>query len=95
MDQHSAEGAPGAQAAQNTEYRVAHLLDRLAEGHAGELGVRIEVRGEAVMVTGTVASVQCREEVLGTVREELAGVPVHCDLVVAENSAPDQAEELA
>ncbi|MDT0464104.1 BON domain-containing protein [Streptomyces gibsoniae] len=78
-----------------TVYRVAHLLERLAAGHPGELGVRVEVRGEAVQLTGTVASAQSREEILGMVREELAGVPVHSDIVVAETSAPGQAEELA
>jgi hypothetical protein len=96
MSDHSAEQAPpGASPVSNTEYRVAHLIERLAVGHPGELGVRIEVRGEAVTVTGTVASVPCRDEILGIVHEELAGVPVHHDLVVAEASSPDQAEELA
>ncbi|MFF4957661.1 BON domain-containing protein [Streptomyces sp. NPDC001222] len=96
MSNHDAGRArSGAPAAGNTEYRVAHLLERLAAGHPGELGVRVEVRGEAVQLTGTVASAQSREEILGMVREELAGVPVHSDIVVAETSAPGQAEELA
>ncbi|GAA3062050.1 BON domain-containing protein [Streptomyces glomeratus] len=94
-------GAPAAGSAgsagnaENTEYRVAHLIEHLAAGHLGELGVRVEVRGESVQLTGTVASAQCREEILGMVREELAGVPVHSDILVAENSAPGHAEELS
>jgi hypothetical protein len=87
--------AGGTAAAQSLDYRVAHLQDRLAAGDLGELGVRIEVRGEAVLVTGTVPSTPCREEVLNVVRDELAGHPVHCDLVVTETSCPDHAEELA
>ncbi|MFI8192327.1 hypothetical protein ACIF8T_26675 [Streptomyces sp. NPDC085946] len=87
--------AGGTAAAQNLDYRVAHLQDRLASGDLGELGVRIEVRGDAVLVTGTVPSTPCRTEVLRLVADELAGHPVHCDIVVTETSSPDHAEELA
>ncbi|MFG2455837.1 BON domain-containing protein [Streptomyces sp. NPDC048523] len=79
---------------ENIEYRVAHLRDRLAAEELGELGVRAEVRAGAVVVTGTVPSTQCRETVLRTVREELAGLAVHTDVVVAETATPDHAEEL-
>ena len=89
-------GAPPAtDPALHTEYRVAHLLEHLAAGHPGELGVRVEVRGEDVLLTGTVTSAQCRDEILGMVREELAGIPVHYDIVVADTSSPDRAEELS
>lgn len=82
-------------APENVEYRVAHLRERLAAEELGELGVRLEVRGQAVLVTGTVPSTGCREVLLRTVREELAGLAVHCDVVVAENATPDHAEELS
>ncbi|MFD8522642.1 BON domain-containing protein [Streptomyces capillispiralis] len=95
MNTHDAGPAGGTAAGQSAEYRVAHLQDRLASGELGELGVRVEVRGGAVLVTGTVPSARCREEVLGTVREELAGLEVHCDIVVSEPSSPDHAEELS
>ncbi|CAL9649090.1 BON domain-containing protein [Streptomyces sp. Tu 3180] len=95
MKAHDAASAGGTPAARSPEYRVAHLQDRLASGELGELGVRIEVRGESVLVTGTVPSAQCREDVLGTVREELSGLEVHCDIVVSETSSPDHAEELS
>jgi hypothetical protein len=90
-------GSPGQHAEgseENVEYRVAHLRDRLAAEELGELGVRAEVRAGAVVVTGTVPSAQCRETVLRTVREELAGLSVHTDVVVAETATPDHAEEL-
>ncbi|MFI5571610.1 BON domain-containing protein [Streptomyces sp. NPDC051740] len=88
-------GSAGGTPAAGPEYRVAHLQDRLASGELGELGVRVEVRGKAVLVTGTVPSAQCREDVLSTVREELAGLEVHCDVVISETSSPDHAEELS
>ncbi|MEU3663863.1 BON domain-containing protein [Streptomyces sp. NPDC032940] len=88
-----AAGGPGP-AAENIEYRVAHLHDRLAAEELGELGVRAEIRAGAVAVTGTVPSAQCRETLLRIVGEELAGLTVHSDLVVADTTRPDHAEEL-
>ncbi|MFJ8546153.1 BON domain-containing protein [Streptomyces sp. NPDC093586] len=81
-------------AAENVEYRVAHLQDRLAAEELAELGVRTEMRAGAVVVTGTVPSAQCREILLRVVREELAGLTVHSDIVVADATRPDHAEEL-
>ncbi|MFF9488009.1 BON domain-containing protein [Streptomyces sp. NPDC014676] len=94
MNTHDAGSAGGTPAA-SPEYRVAHLQDRLAAGELGELGVRVEVRGKDVLVTGTVPSARCREDVLSAVREELAGLEVHCDVVISETSSPDHAEELS
>jgi hypothetical protein len=94
MTRYGAESAPGTGGAENLDYRVAHLCDRLAAGPLGELGVRVEVRGEAVLLTGTVPTAQCRDDVLRIARESLEGTRVHCDLVVADTSAPDHAEEL-
>jgi hypothetical protein len=87
--------APDSTTAQNVEYRVAHLRDRLAAGELGELGVRAEVRAGAVVVTGTVPSAECRDTLLRIAREELDGLAVHSDVVVAENASPDHAEELS
>ncbi|MET7442253.1 BON domain-containing protein [Streptomyces sp. NPDC005496] len=100
MSEHTADhasrdpAAPGG-AGQNVEYRVAHLRDRLAADDLGELGVRAEVRSGAVMLTGTVSSSHCRDEILRIAQDELAGLTVHCDIVVAETNAPDHTEELA
>ncbi|AOR30193.1 hypothetical protein BFF78_03155 [Streptomyces fodineus] len=85
---------PPASAAGNLDYRVAHLAERLAAGPLGELGVRLELRGEAVLLTGTVSSTQCRDDILRLAREELAGHPVHCDIMVAGTSSPDHGEDL-
>ncbi|MFF8034667.1 MULTISPECIES: BON domain-containing protein [unclassified Streptomyces] len=95
MKTHDAASTGGTAAGRTTEYRVAHLQDRLASGELGELGVRVEVRGGSVLVTGTVPSAGCREDVLSTVRGELAGLEVHCDIVISEPSSPDHAEELS
>ncbi|WP_320783759.1 BON domain-containing protein [Streptomyces sp. CRN 30] len=100
MNEHSTPRQPAGDApqdrnVQNLDYRVAHLRDRLAKGDSAELGVRVEARGPAVLLTGTVPSAQCRDQVLATAEEELAGVPVHSDIVIAETDSPDHAEELA
>ncbi|MFH0520772.1 BON domain-containing protein [Streptomyces sp. M41] len=94
MSGYGAPTASGAGATQGLDYRVAHLADHLAAGDLGELGVRIELRGEAVSLTGTVPSAQCRDDVLRMAREELSGIAVHSDIVVADSSAPDHAEEV-
>ncbi|WP_369213311.1 hypothetical protein [Streptomyces flavofungini] len=79
----------------NVEYRIAHLQERLAAEEQGELGLRVENRGSSVTVAGTVSTAHCREELLRTVHEELDGLTVHCDIVVAEAAAPDHPEELS
>ncbi|MFJ6727828.1 BON domain-containing protein [Streptomyces sp. NPDC091281] len=78
----------------HTEYRVAHLRERLAAEDLAELGVRADVRGGTVRVTGTVPSAECREALLRTVREELSGLAVQTDVVVAGTSSPERAEDL-
>ncbi|MDG9719896.1 BON domain-containing protein [Streptomyces sp. DH24] len=95
MTERGPEQASDAPAAQNLDYRVAHLHERFAQGPLGELGVRVEVHGDAVLISGTVPSVHCRDEIERVARQALSGHPVHCDLVVAEPSSPDHAEELA
>ncbi|WP_369194255.1 BON domain-containing protein [Streptomyces djakartensis] len=95
MSTHGSQDAGGTAPPDNLDYRIAHLQDRLASGDLGELGVRVEARGHTVLLTGTVPSAPCRDEILRTVHEELAGFPVHSDLVVTEASSPDHAEELS
>ncbi len=90
----NAQTAERAETTENVEYRVAHLHDRLAAEELGELGVRAEIRAGAIALTGTVPSAGCRESVLRIAREELAGLTVHTDIVVAETTRPDHAEEL-
>ncbi|MEU2060387.1 BON domain-containing protein [Streptomyces sp. NPDC013455] len=85
---------PTPPAARNLDYRIAHLADHLAAGELGELGVRLEMRGDAVLLTGTVPSTQCRDDILRMAREELAGHPVHSDLLIAGTSSPNHGEDL-
>ncbi|MFE0455858.1 hypothetical protein ACFW2D_32215 [Streptomyces sp. NPDC058914] len=94
LAEHAGGGGSTGHAAENVEYRVAHLRDRLAAEELGELGVQAEVRAGSIVVTGTVPSTQCRETLLRTVQEELAGLAVHTDVVVAETASPDHAEDL-
>ena len=93
MSHHGAENPSGAP--ENLVYRVARLADHLAVGPLGELGVRVEARGEAVLLTGTGPSAQCRDDILRAARDELAGFPVYSDLLIADAASPDHAEELA
>ncbi|MEU5598033.1 BON domain-containing protein [Streptomyces sp. NPDC020298] len=95
MTDQGAVHAPGPETVEHLDYRVAHLADRLAAGPLGELGVRAEIRGEAVLLTGTVPSAQCRDDILRLAREALAGHQVHSDICVAGTSSPGEAEELA
>ncbi|WP_236242076.1 hypothetical protein [Streptomyces sp. CC228A] len=81
--------------ADTAEYRIAHLRDRLASEDIAELGVRIEQRGAGVMLYGTVSTVACRNEILRIAQDELSGLPLHEDLVVAVTDAPNHPEELS
>ncbi|AEW93135.1 MULTISPECIES: BON domain-containing protein [Streptomycetaceae] len=81
--------------ADTTEYRVARLRERLAADPTAELGVRAEARGDGVLLTGTVPTAGCREEILRVAREELGDVPLRSDLVLADATAPDHPEDLA
>ncbi|MFI2433537.1 BON domain-containing protein [Streptomyces sp. NPDC018693] len=94
MTGHGTRHPRGAPTAGNLDYRAARLGDRLAEGPLGELGVRIDVHGDAVLLSGTVPTTQCRDALLTLAHDELAGVAVHSDIAVADVSAPDHAEEL-
>lgn len=80
----------------DTEYRIEHLRHRLAHGETAELGLHIEARANAVVVSGTVANAECREEILRLVQEELAGLPVRLDVTVspAVADARPRVEEL-
>ncbi|WP_306330283.1 BON domain-containing protein [Streptomyces venezuelae] len=78
----------------DAEYRIARFRDRLVGGEVAELGVRIEVRGSVVLLTGTIPTADHREEILRIAEAELAGLSVHSDLLVARADPPDRPEEL-
>ncbi|MFB7454122.1 hypothetical protein [Streptomyces sp. NPDC056194] len=77
------------------EYRIARFRDRLAREDVAELGVRVEVRGEAILLTGTLPTAGRRDEILRLADAELAGIPVRADLLVACADPPDRPEELS
>ena len=87
--------APRPAASTSAEYRIARLQRRLAEGGIAELGVRIESRGGAVLVSGTVPTVTCRDELMEAVAEELEGLTVRTDIVLVDDTAPDHPEVLS
>lgn len=78
----------------DTEYRLAHLCDRLADDEIGELGLRIELHGSRITVRGTVPTEQRRAAVEGIVTEALAGLVVHTDIALADGSPPAGEEDL-
>lgn len=78
----------------DTQYRIERLRHRLAQDDPGELGLRIETRGEAVVVSGTVPDAGCRESIMRLVAEELDGLTVHTDIAAASADAPPIPEEL-
>lgn len=78
----------------DTSYRIERLRERLAQGETAELGLRIEAHADTVSVSGTLADAECRDTVARIVAEELHGLAVHLDLVVAAPDPPVRAEEL-
>ncbi|MFF2078757.1 hypothetical protein ACFVXG_28895 [Kitasatospora sp. NPDC058162] len=78
----------------DTEYRIAHLRDRLADDEVGELGLRIELHGAHVTVRGTVPTAQRRAAVQRIVGEALVGLVVHTDIVLADGRPPTGGEDL-
>ncbi|MFI8966448.1 BON domain-containing protein [Streptomyces sp. NPDC053493] len=76
------------------EYRIARLRERLAGDELAELGVQVEQRGTAVLLTGTVPTAAHRDEIVRLAREELTGLVVRADLAVVCADAPDRFEEL-
>ncbi|MFJ7070245.1 BON domain-containing protein [Streptomyces sp. NPDC101115] len=81
--------------AHEDEYRIARLRERLAGDDLAELGIQVEQRGGAVLLTGTVPTATHRDEILRLARDELAGLTVRVDLEVACADPPDRWEELS
>ncbi|MEV6329792.1 hypothetical protein [Streptomyces sp. NPDC051909] len=79
---------------QEVEYRIARLRERLAGDDVAELGVRIELRGDAVLLTGALPTAGRREGILRLAREELAGLVVRTDLTTPSADAPDHVERV-
>ncbi|MFD8636467.1 hypothetical protein [Streptomyces sp. NPDC059533] len=77
------------------DYRVEHLRDRLAREDVSELGVRVEVRGAGVLISGSLSDEETRATVLRITAEELTGVHWQEDLTVNHWGPPDHTEELS
>ncbi|WP_432044195.1 BON domain-containing protein [Streptomyces cadmiisoli] len=75
-------------------YFIEHLRRRLAGDEVAELGVRVEERGGAVVVSGTVSDAVSRDAIMRIAEEESDGSPVLCELRITSAAAPDHAEEL-
>jgi osmotically-inducible protein OsmY len=80
---------------ESPQYRVAHLRRALAEDpRTTEMGVRVNVRGDQVHLSGEVATEERRaelERVLGEVAPELT---VNNDVRVVDIREPARREEL-
>ncbi|WP_282692543.1 BON domain-containing protein [Streptomyces sp. CC208A] len=76
------------------EYRIARLRERLAEDGPAELGVQVERRGSAVLLTGTVPTADRRDEIVELAHATLTGFTVRTEIAVAGCDAPDHGEEL-
>jgi hypothetical protein len=76
------------------EYRIERLRERLVGDDVAELGIRIEQRGGAVLLSGAVTTAEQRDEILRIAAEELGGTRVHSALVIVSATAPDRPEEL-
>ncbi|NJQ00302.1 BON domain-containing protein [Streptomyces sp. PLAI1-29] len=77
------------------EYRLAHLQERLAREGSGDMGIRLELRGGCLLLTGTVPSAAVRAEILRIVAETLPDVPVRGDIALTDHRAPDRPEEVS
>ncbi|MBF6175718.1 nucleotidyltransferase family protein [Nocardia blacklockiae] len=77
------------------QYLVANLRRAFAEDpRTAELGVHVTIRGDAVVLSGDVASAQCREQLQDVVREHVPKLRVHNDVRVTSNAAPTATEHL-
>ncbi|GAB2958914.1 BON domain-containing protein [Amycolatopsis acidiphila] len=80
---------------ESPQYRVAHVRRALAEDpRTCELGVRVNVRGDHVHLSGEVATEQRRAELEQVLGELVPGVQLHNDVRVADTREPARREEL-
>lgn len=77
------------------QYLVANLRRAFAEDpRTAELGVQVTIRGDVVVLSGDVASAQCREHLQEVVREHVPKLRVHNDVRVTSHAAPTGREQL-
>ncbi|MFG2819679.1 hypothetical protein ACGFX4_09655 [Kitasatospora sp. NPDC048365] len=79
---------------EHVEYRVARLQRLLAAGPFAELGLRVEFRGDVVLLSAVVTSPAAREHLLRAIAAELDGLDVHSDIALTDMAAPDHPEQV-
>ncbi len=80
---------------ENPQYLVAHVRRALAEDpRTAEQGVRVNVRGDHVHLSGEVATEQRRAELEQVLGELVPDVELHNDVRVSDSREPARREEL-
>ena len=83
------------EAAEPLAYLAGHLNESLAcDPRVSELGLRIDVRGTKLYVTGTVSTSERRAAIDEVVAELAAGYEIHNETVVAAMGTPNDMEHL-
>jgi hypothetical protein len=75
-------------------YLVAHIRDRVAE-QAHELGIHVDVRGDAVYLRGEVVSEERRQDVEEAARAAAEGRDIHNEVSVVPSMEPTGEEHLS
>jgi hypothetical protein len=79
-----------------TPYLIERVREALAhDPRVAELGISVAVTGDAVLLTGDVATAERREAVAEVVEPLLEGRTLHNGVTVASLAEVDQREELA
>lgn len=80
---------------ESPQYRVAHIRRALAEDpRTAEMGVRVNVRGDQVHLSGEVATEQRRADLEAVLAEVAPDVSVSNDVRVSDIREPGRREEL-
>ncbi len=80
---------------ESPQYRVAHIRRALAEDpRTAEMGVRVNVRGDRVHLSGEVTTEQRRDDLEAVLAEVAPDVTVSNDVRVSDTREPGRREEL-
>jgi hypothetical protein len=80
---------------ESPQYRVAHIRRALAEDpRTAEMGVRVNVRGDQVHLSGEVTTEQRRDDHEAVLAEVAPDVTVSNDVRVSDTREPGRREEL-
>ncbi len=80
---------------ESPQYRVAHIRRALAEDpRTAEMGVRVNVRGDQVHLSGEVATEQRRADLERVLAEVVPDAAVSNDVRVSDSREPARREEL-